>query len=471
MKLPIWTFSILFLFLGACKKDCNPTNIPITITTLTEDFVDETQYLMQLRLAFGKTVANALAFEGFRTYILEKSKLNTDNFFNEILFATYQNDEITPNVTMKNFLENAIDEEVRTLFGASFLDKVLKDDPLVTVKIPDLFYQFDWKVEEYAPMVYVKTVVPLPDEEGFSANMAYHYGGYNEYVPDWTIPKHFCLVVKYSEDYFLLDIEKGINEKGISMEELVPQAMRCWEELKPTLKSLGISLNHDGEELQLIKKRVLFDTQINVCEQNFNMVNPCNGACSRDCADNLNDLDNVLATVSFSDGVWAQILNPSYVFNENVHTLYTFFVEPENIHNQIAVTGFRLREYFVNYQPKITVTTEEHCTNDNRHVDIPTLTLEDYRFKKEEIKGVSVRASFWKGWPNLDTSRSIGVNIAQLKYSDVVVNNFVPYYEGAIGGSTVFASDVINGSASDLYYCADNSTIYDLGDMTLRVIF
>jgi hypothetical protein len=150
-KIFISIFLIIVLF--SCKEDYYERPFEyINISSITENYPDNSKPFMNLRLAFTKTIANALEHYVFREYIIRTSKLNNENSFNEILFSLHYQDIIYNKKTLCDYINEAADNEVKSLYGNNFSDVILKQDPLGTIKIPDIFYDFNWEYKKYAPL-------------------------------------------------------------------------------------------------------------------------------------------------------------------------------------------------------------------------------------------------------------------------------------------------------------------------------
>ena len=136
MKLSLVIFLSCTLLLS-CQKD--PLPQVDSIQELTKELNSEVKYRTQLRLAFGSTVANAFADPRFSEYILNTSKRSNSKFYDEIVFALHMNEKVYSDKTLLDVLYDARSEEVVDLFGSELFDRILKDDPLVSIKIPDVF--------------------------------------------------------------------------------------------------------------------------------------------------------------------------------------------------------------------------------------------------------------------------------------------------------------------------------------------
>ena len=128
-----------------------------SIVTLTENFDQDKQTYLNIRLSFAKAVSNALKYVEFRDYLLDISKQNSNGLFNEILFSAHYNDIVSNNKTFSDYINEAVDNEIKSIYGNDFSQELLKIDPLGVIKIPDIFYTFIWNTESFSPIVYAKT--------------------------------------------------------------------------------------------------------------------------------------------------------------------------------------------------------------------------------------------------------------------------------------------------------------------------
>jgi len=136
-------FFILPIFLiFSCGKEVLPFQKK-TISELTLNMQSNIKKASEIRLAFGIAVANAMEDISFRNYIKNISSNNTDSIYKEILFALHKDDIVACNTTLAQYINMNINDEIKNIFGDQFIQKVLQEDPLVCIKIPDVFWGFD----------------------------------------------------------------------------------------------------------------------------------------------------------------------------------------------------------------------------------------------------------------------------------------------------------------------------------------
>lgn len=232
----------LFLILIYCKKA--PLEGPkLSIENLAKywDHDFDRQRLFKLRLAFAKTVAKAFKSEEFSKYFKNKFGMAKDSHFEELFFALYKDDVIgSSGSTLYEHLQNNIDAEAFDLFGSKLLDLVLQYDPCVVIKLPDVFRQIDWNVREMRPAVIPQMpYMPSPEEMLGENNrfIVYYFTGEVE-VSNQRFD-YFHVIVKYSEDYALIEPNSFVNDKGISLYELIPQVADCDYGMRRDILELG----------------------------------------------------------------------------------------------------------------------------------------------------------------------------------------------------------------------------------------
>ncbi|MEZ4977658.1 MAG: hypothetical protein R2802_14045, partial [Flavobacteriaceae bacterium] len=161
----------------------------------------------EMRLAFGKTLARALIEPELRNYIKEKSVYN-DTIFNELVFSLIKHDKLPSGKTISELLYDYEDEEVKSLFGDSLQEILRINDPLISIKLPDIFTNVNWDAKNIVPLIGVETPTPLIMPHYGGKYMFYYYNGYQELIsPQSSEPydniKYLYLMVKYSSDYIL----------------------------------------------------------------------------------------------------------------------------------------------------------------------------------------------------------------------------------------------------------------------------
>ncbi|HMG16690.1 MAG TPA: hypothetical protein VK590_14630 [Saprospiraceae bacterium] len=338
-------YIILVLIFGliSCQKDSLNTNL--SIKYWTDSLNPDAKLHTQLRLAFGKSVANALENVNFRKYIYNLSQNDKDSLYNEILFSTHQNDIVVGNKTFAQFINDNQSDEVRSIFGNTLVEKLLEFDPLVCIKIPDLLYDIKWDPEIFAPCVYVKTPHNLDDRCNY---MVYHCSGYQSLINDFEItePNHYYVTIKYSEDYSLINTNTWQNEKGMSFFEFLPQAEKHWDVLKPLIIASAIPSIY-GQDKVYIKKFKAYEIWAdNYAYKGPVVVNgssPCPGYCPRKCVEQMDFVPTIFDHVSVNNELFFHDLGA--IFLESGSLYYNFSDQGgKEFNDAVAIPALRFRK-------------------------------------------------------------------------------------------------------------------------------
>ena len=82
--------------------------------------------------------------------------------------------------TIQRLIKQNEDEEVKALFGETLTDREAEFDPMVTIKLPDLFYNYDWDTSDIIPFVGVMTPSLID-----YCYVFYYYNGYSELIKEF----------------------------------------------------------------------------------------------------------------------------------------------------------------------------------------------------------------------------------------------------------------------------------------------
>ncbi len=445
---------------------CNKEKIPFTqksINSLTSEVNEENKYLTQLRLSFAKVVANAFEDIEFREYINKVSRENTDSFFNEIVFAIHKDDKVIGDKSLKTILEEAADKEIKSLLGANFIDRVLKDDPLVVIKIPDIFYDFDWDVEQYAPLVLSKTPIPLSDDNNFFSYFAFHYSGFQKIFSNHLLPNYFTIVIKYSEDYILYNKNTERSEKNIHIFDIVHQVKRKWETINSKIHNIGVPYFLD-KNMIFLKKRDIFNLAANIIEPHlftYGDFSNCNKPCYRDCT-NLDSLYNVLDWISLNSLIIDQDSKGSILFKENYSLLFFISIANGNIYKKIIdmydLSGFRKTE-FVDRNLDIDYEITEETYENIGEVKLLNLKSYEFNYKRFKSKKIVLNHLIEKGWQG----GYINHDLIALHYNQEDLISIYSGIDNTIFPIPVYATGVYSLGRTGLSYCSKPNTNYHLG--------
>jgi hypothetical protein len=183
----------------------NTFDVPI-YTSNDINFVAQTHNEIDAnRLCLGELLSEAFNDIDFRHLIKVKSINNLACCNNEIILLDLLYQDIKPNFNLLNLLSNTLAQSEELCF--SNIEEVIaavNNDPLLVIKIPDLFNPELWDDEEIIPFVYVNTIQLVSDSIGSSTGsyIGFHGSGcIDRYV--LGVPKYFPIVLKWSEEYLL----------------------------------------------------------------------------------------------------------------------------------------------------------------------------------------------------------------------------------------------------------------------------
>lgn len=363
----------MFLTAFSCKKEINK-QYPIKNWTINMDAASKLR--TELRLAFGKTVANMLKNQNFRNYFYKISQNQHDSIFNEIVFSMHQNDLVDGTKTFAQLLRENVDLEVKSIFGDSLIEMALDLDPCVCLKIPDLLYDVPWNPNDFAPCVYVETPTNL---DGFQDYMVYHYSGYQSLINDFEItkPEHYYIMVKYSEDYTLIDINTWYNEKAISFFEFLPQLKENWNDLQSLILGIAIPSSY-GPDKKFIPKYKAYQ----IWSEEYSYTGPllsqtpgCGENCLRDCAKLTNFVPTILDHIQVNNDLFYYYLGS--IFRESSSLLFGFWGVTDNFRSLFAIPSLRYRKMgfkIMSYKLNVKCENFENITN----TMIPYLSISYY---------------------------------------------------------------------------------------------
>lgn len=419
----------LAIIFTSCQKESIDFEVH-SITDLTSNFEGDLQFRSQLRLAFGKTVANALVHPEFRRYIKRSSIVDGANefkCFREIVFALRKDDQVTDELNLKEILNAAVDEEVQELFGDDFLDLVLKNDPLITIKLPDFFYSFRWDTQDVIPMVSVQTPFYFSaPETGFSSYLSYHYTGYSELLTPKRASDYFSLVIKYSEDYLLWEEFANTTEKGISLFEILPQAENCWDKIEPLLDEVTTEApNHF--DMKYLKKRDLFSIFQQVCEPDFVATEPCGNENIWDCP-NAENATIFIESLEFNPIVHgSSSILESLIYQDGMQLAIPLSNgNSRNRHftKNMAIIGYRKCE-FIDFTTEFTLDERKFHYGNLGEVILPKLNFDHLAYIDNPRIKKDVNVHLSTGWP-ITTDEVLELNTNVMFYLDEVNSNVIP---------------------------------------------
>lgn len=400
--------SIFFIILiSSCKENYieRPFDY-VTIRSISEKYPDNSKPFITIRLAFAKTLAKAFEHYEFREYIWNTSKHNTESVFNEILFSLHHRDIIYNKKTLFDYINEAADNEVISLFGNNFAAVILENDPMATIKIPDIFYNFNWEYEKFAPIVYAKTIDPIIEKNNYY--IGYHFTGYQEKLNRSKKVKKFSIVVKYSEDYLLLNKINWKSYQGLSFFDLFPQyTPKSLEKIKPKILQKSISSITD-QNMIYVKKIDIFNLYRNHIELQdipFINIDNCNKNCFRDCKDQDSSYTTIGSIRFITEDLIYAFEEKTYILQDNIEflMLYNAFISGTEVKvfDKYIIAGLR-RDNFINRKININLILIPEKYKDIGLVMMPHIevNIEILDFKTIELNHLLEKG--WNSSKNID---------------------------------------------------------------------
>lgn len=475
---PINQLSILILlgctiFFSSCPNKIEIPFQPKSITELTSNLTGELKDRMILRLAFAKAVANALEDMELREYIYQVSKENTKSFFNELVFAIHKDDKVVGNKSLETVITEAVDKEITDFYGSGsdFIKKVLAEDPLVSIKIPDIFYDLSLEIEKYAPMVLTKTPDYISDDQQIESYISYHYSGFQEVNNIFNKPKYFSIVVKYSEDYILYDKEGETNEKNVNIFYILPQFQKHWNSIKNKIENLGTPYFNDENKIFLNKLDLFGFYSSNYEPQNshFGDFSNCMEVCKRDCLTK-DSINNVLLKLKIDPKIIDKDIKSSVLFEENYNLLFFLsktdqFGQSVETLDKYALTGLRKKNY-VDRNLKLELSIFEKTFENIGTIRIPELNY-TYEYSNYQAKNISLNHLLLKGWGEEKQYYSTIV----LTYTQNDLLNFTNQILFTKLPEKIVFSDAFILGQYPMDYCDDPGTEFYTGSIYYTIIY
>lgn len=417
----------IVFFISCTKNDFSDDR---NITSWTEHIPTQNRDLYQIRLAFGKTLAAALKEKELRAFIKQKSIIPGEKVYQELVYALIKDEKLASGKTVAQVIQAHEDVEVKELFGETLLDRVATDDPMMAIKLPDVFYEKDWDTDALIPFVGVQT----PSQINFSY-VFYFHNGYHELLQEfekvfYKDVKYFYLMLKYSTDHTLINVNNMANEKNISLYELFPQFEYCSTNIIPQILKSGIRSVDSPNEI-ILSKIKCYEIWSELCSYkgDFGYTSDTCGLlfeCPRDC-DPDNPLNRNIVLSGFEvrndlyilGGLFEESANVSFDFIAlNNDAEYRRFVVP-------SVRYFGLDKFKVN----VTISNREMIF-ENSKFNVPLVSTE-YQTTNNQSKWIPINSLMYN-----DASKD------QNNEYDYCVN--LIFYEDAVNTFDV---------RSELFYC------------------
>jgi hypothetical protein len=418
-------FSTLILFTVCLFFSCSKTDFSEqrNIANWTKDISPEIKERFDLRLAFGKSLAAALREEELRQYIKEKSIVPNENIYAELVFGMIKDDVLPSGKTVAQVIKQYEDAEVKELFGEGLQDILSQEDPMMAIKIPDIFHQLDWNTNDVIPFVGVETPQEIEDKR----YVFYYFNGYHELLSEfntveYTSIKYFYIALKYSSDHLYLNVNDLTNEKNISLYEFLPQILNCDGSVLGDILSSGIRDKNTQNKIYLNKMKG-FDIWQNKCGYtgDFGLVTqPCGQSffCPRDCAPD-NPLNKNVILTGFDLRNNAVLFSLGYFFVESYHFSFTFFSTDYLTMKRVVVPAYRFAKLSKS-APEVTLHIKEidsggHCFK------VPEVSVKNVnRIQKREWIPINARI-----FDDMTQTDRYYFCVSIMYYNDIVNSSFV----------------------------------------------
>lgn len=325
MKIYLKIILFLCLFITSCNKEefTKGHSIQEIVSTKPADM----QELVKARLLFAKIVSIAFSNRDFRTYFKNQfgTKSAKGNYFEECLLIKHLDDKVLQDGTsLKDFLNSINDCEVSDILSDKILDYVLSVDPMVTIKLPDIFLNFTWDIDKIRPVV-IATYPELYSNANF---IGYHHNNDSEYYSTGDTPQVFHVYVKKSEDYAV------ISKSNISaIFEYLPQIEACD-------KILGNIINevHTFNDVDVVNLKNLYKIWSDKCafKDDYIDTGGCTESCNRFCSIPINN-NIVLDHLSITEPVFYPA-NSNMAFRESG----SFYFQAKDIPKNIDFVDFAI---------------------------------------------------------------------------------------------------------------------------------
>jgi len=449
----------LVLILVSCYKDL--VNKQYTIKDWTQSMTSDLKLKTELRLGFGKAVANAFGNQAFRKYFHDISIKGQDSMFNEILFAVHKDDIVENGKTVAQIIGESADSEVRGIFGDSLVEKVLQIDQCVCMKIPDLLFELNWNPKDFAPCVYVETPQNL---NGLCDYQVYHESGYQGLINDFEVsyPLHYYVMVKYSEDYSLIDTDTWLNEKGISFTEFMPQLGSDWEEWKTKFKLIAEASPY-GKKIIFIPKYKAYEMWIEKNAYNgpfLSELPDCGMNCLRKCHPSLK-----YPTVLENFNSFTPILFHSVggIFRESQNYFFQFhYLGTDTTFSLLAIPGLRSKK--IGYKASILELDVKREEFDNLGEVIIPFLKSDFDFTRKQLIKTEINFPIFN---SSTEARSFQVDYYWPIYNDIVIKQSVFNYSNK---PFYFNTTIVVPRGNATYrYCYSPTTIISNGNMNFKI--
>ena len=460
---------MVIIFVVSCRTHEEIDYSYESIEEVTKNLPSELKDRTQLRLAFGKALSKAFINQNFKQFIYSLSLEKEFEGYREVLLAQYIDKEFENGQTVRDHFITSFDSEVTSLFGTELINLLLTKDPLITIKIPDIFYHYDFSSPDVCPFVFVKTPLHL---KGFDLYMSYYKSQYHELISSDEKGNYFGITIKYSEDYLLLDFDSKLNEKGIHLMELFPQITgEDWLRIKGTLKSQSIaSYEHHG--YAYIGKKNILKTYYESKEAPKNLIEnniDCYLICKRDCKKPEN-ISTVLKSIELINGSPIYERDKSRLFLENysMNLLVFDHVQDDNIRSYFGLHGIRFAELARKSYEHPKIQLELRCYKNIGEIILPVLHGGvTHVYNKPYLNLIDLE--ILNKWNPRSNSNNFGLLMYYSEYGDLINRELLNYYDQST--LVLNTSFYVPIGKKIISYCDDVKTQYNFGNSAITLSY
>lgn len=243
---------ISLLIWNSCTEKNNISTTKIENIIHDEAQRDQLLFTRLMAIALNKSII-------LREKIYELSKQKDNLFYKEILIK----DLLLINIdgeTVNEFLESLIKENYIDLEipnYTTFISNLMKDLPLLVIKIPDWLIDDTWDFNIVGPRVFSNLICADNKVFGFENNGTLYM------KPDYFKSNKFELVVKNSEDYFLIkdkNILKYFQSPCMNIDQFIQRYCKIWNtDILVKKRDLQYLFEFCTPEMKTISKEPLSD--------------------------------------------------------------------------------------------------------------------------------------------------------------------------------------------------------------------
>ena len=323
MKPVIFLMLVCSCLVSSCEKEIFTEGH--SIVKIAESKPSDIQELTKARLLLAKIVSIAFGNSEFRQYFKTNfaTKSKGGNYFEECLLIRHLDDKVlTDGTSLRGFLNKIRDDEVSSIISEPIVEYVLDIDEMVAIKLPDLFVNFEWNINEVIPVV----IGTYPEQFSNANFIGYHYYNDSEFYITGNIPQVFHVYIKHSEDYILLD-----ENDGSYFYEFLPQGNKCKELLNRVVDESDL---YNGKRVVNLKSAYKLWFEICSFKGDYINTDDCDEVCQRNCSNPIN-YNIVLDHISINRPIF-YLANSNLDYRESC----TLYFQSRDLNQQINFQDF-----------------------------------------------------------------------------------------------------------------------------------